>query len=440
MARSFLSTSFPGLMAAVALSAIALSLAPQLLAQDGDARQRAKAVRDLAKQGDDSIPKIAAYIADSDVTVRVEAIKALVEIGGPKTLDGLIRAAGDNDPEVQIRATDGIVNVYLPGYVKNGLSGTLSRAGSAVKGKFTDTNDQIIDAFVQVRPEAITALGKLARGGNGMDSRANAARAIGVLRGRAALPDLIEALHSKDDKLMYESLVAVQKIGDPSAAPRIAFLLKDLEERIQIQTLETTGLLKNKEAAKDVRDALEHARTVKIRRAALGALAQIADPADRNVLAANIKDKDDGVRAAAAEGLGRIGNTADRDAVTQAYNGERGMSPRLAAAYAMVSLGERDIGRYSPLRYLVNSLNQKSWRGVAIAYVIELARSADVRKSIYAMLAESSKDEKIQLSSVLAASGDKDSEPVLEGLSRDADPDVAAEGIRGLRTLRARLR
>ena len=138
-----------------------------------------------------------------------------------------------------------------------------------------------LDAYVQVRPEAITALGKLARSGNGFDSRANAARAVGVLRGRAALPDLIEALHSKDDKLMYESLVAVQKIADPSAAPRIAFLLRDLEEKIQITALETTGLLKNKEAAKDVRDALEHARTIKVRRAALGALAMIADPTDQ---------------------------------------------------------------------------------------------------------------------------------------------------------------
>ena len=33
--------------------------------------------------------------------------------------------------------------------------------------------------------------------------------------------DLIEALHSKEDQVMYESLVALQKIRDPSAAPGI---------------------------------------------------------------------------------------------------------------------------------------------------------------------------------------------------------------------------
>lgn len=406
---------------------------------DSNPKQRVRAVRDLDKQGEEAIPQVLPYLGDTDTSVRVEAVKTLVQIGGPKTVDGLVRAAGDNDPEVQIRATDGLVNVYLPGYVKGGLSGTLPRAGDSVKGKFTDTDDRIIDAYIMVRPEVITALGKLARGAANLDARANAARAIGVLRGRAAIPDLIEALHSKDDKVMYEALVAIQKIGDPSAAPRVTFLLRDLEEKIQIQALETVGLLRDKSAAPDVRDALEHARSVKVRRAALEALGMIADSPDRTIFLNNLKDKDDGMRAAAAEGLGRLRNPADRAAVEQEFNDERGMSPRLSAAFALVRLGQLDTAQFGPLRYLVNTLNQKSWRGVAIAFLIELARETPVRQAIYAMLPESTKDEKQQIAIVLARSGDRDSIPVLEGLSRDPDPDVAAEGIRSLRTLRARL-
>jgi len=406
---------------------------------DADPKQRARAARELGKQGEDAIPRLVPYLSDADANVRVEATKALVEIGGPRTADGLVRAAGDTDPEVQIRATDGLVNVYLPGYVKTGLSGTLSRAGNSVKGKFTDTNDQIIDAYIMVRPEVITALGKIARSAMNLDARANAARALGVLRGSAAIPDLIEALHSKDDKLMYESLVAIQKIRDPSAAPRVTFLLHDLDEKIQIEALETTGLLRNKEAAPEVRDAFNHARTVKVRRAALEALGQIADPADRTLFINNLVDRDDGVRAAAAEGLGRIRNPTDRAAIEQSYNGEHSMSPRLSAAFALVGLGQLSTDRFGPLRYLVNGLNQRAWRGVAIAFAIELARDAKVRQVIYTMMPDSTKDEKQQLAIVFASSGDRDSIPVLEGLSRDPDPDVAAEGIRSLRVLKARL-
>ncbi len=410
-----------------------------LQAQDADVKQRARGVRDLAKQGDDAIPKIVPYVTDPDVDVRVEAVKALVQIGGPKSLDGLVRATADNDAEVQIRATDGLVNVYLPGYVKTGLSGRLSRVGAAVTAKFNDTNDQVIDPFVQVRPDVIAALGKLARGAASLDARANAARAVGVLRGRAAIPDLVEALRSKDDKLMYESLVAIQKIGDPASAPRISFLLGDLSEKIQVQALETTGLLRNKEAAPRVRDAREHARTVKVRRAALEALAMIADPADHALFLQNLSDKDDLVRAAAAEGLGRLKNQTDRSALNRAFESEHGMNPRLSAAFALVLLGELSTERYGPLQYLLNSVNQRAWRGVAVAFLIELAREQPIRQTIYGMLGMATKDEKIQLSIVLARSGDNGSIPSLEALSRDPDPDVAAEGIRSLRILRARL-
>jgi HEAT repeat protein len=396
-------------------------------------------VRELAKQGDDAIPKLAPYVGDPDLNVRLEAVKALVEIGGPKTLDPLVRAARDNDPEVQIRATDGLVNFYLPGYVKTGLSGTLQRAGNTVKGKFTDTNDQIIDAFVQVRPDVIEALGKLARGAATLDARANAARAVGILRGQAAIPDLVEALHSKDDRLMYESLVALQKIRDPSVAPRIAFLLRDLQEKIQVAALETSGILRSREAAPDVRDALEHARTPKIRQAALTALAMIADPADHAVFLRYLPDKDDALRAAAAEGLARLNNPADRTAVDRAFTEERKMNPRLSAAFAMVSLGNLDTGEFSPLRYLVNTLNVRAYRGVAIAFLTELARDPKVRQTIYPLLTRATKDEKIQLSIMLARSGDRDSVPYLETLSLDPDPEVQQEGIRSLRTLRARL-
>jgi len=418
-----------------------LTLAGLALAQDpsGDVKQRAKTIHELQKRGSEAIPKIAPYVSDPDLSVRIEAVKALMDIGGPQTIDPLLVAARDNDPEMQIRATDGLVNVYLPGYAKNGMSGTLQRVGTSIKGKFTDTNDKVIDAFIQVRPDVITALGKLARGGASVEARANAARAVGVLRGRAALDDLITALHSKDDQVMYESLIAIQKIRDPSAAPRISFLLRDLDDRIQIAALDTTGLLRNKDAAPDVRDALAHARNIKVRRSALTALAMISDPGDHATFLHYLNDKDEGLRAAAAEGLGRVKESGDRATLQKAFGDEHKMSPRLADAFALVDMGNLDTGEFSPLRYLVNTLNVRSYRDVAAAYLTELARAQQVRAAIYPMLAGATKDEKIQMSIVLARSGERDSLPYLQTLSTDPDTDVAQEGVRSLRSLQARL-
>jgi len=416
-----------------------LPLFPVYGQQQLDTKARIRAIRDAGRQGEDGIPAITPYLSDVDLSVRLEAVKALDEIGGPKTVDALVRATRDNDPEIQIRATDGLVNAYLPGYLKNGISGTISRAGNSIKAKFTDTNDQVIDPFIEVRADVISALGRLATGGASLESRANACRALGILRGRDAIPQIAEALHSKDDQVMYEGLIALQKIRDPSAGPRITFLLRDLNPRIQITAIETAGLLRATEAAPGLRDALEHASDAKVRRAAVSALGMLGDSADHALFLRYLSDKDAALRAAGAEGLGRIKNPADRPVVEKAFMNEHSMNPRLSMAFALVLLGNRDMSEFAPLRYLVNTLNNRSYRGVASAFLVELARDPAVRQAIYPALTGATKDEKIQLGAVLARSGEQDSVPYLETLQRDPDPDVAMESIRNLRTLRARL-
>ena len=176
--------------------------------------------------------------------MRVEAVKQITEIGPPRSLDPLILATHDNDPEVQILATDGIVNFYMPGYVKTGITAPLRKVGTSLKGRFTDTNDQVIEAYITPRPDAIAAIAKLVKSGASMDARADAARAAGILRGKAAVPDLIDATHSKNSELIYESIIALQKIRDESAGPQITFLLHDLDTKVQIAAIECAGLLR----------------------------------------------------------------------------------------------------------------------------------------------------------------------------------------------------
>lgn len=405
----------------------------------GDTKQRARAARDLGKQGEMAIPKLAPYVTDTDVSVRAEAVKALDDIGGPKTVDLLVKAAGDADAEIQIRATDGLVNVYLPGYLKTGISGSLQRAGDSVKAKFTDTDDQIIDPYVMVRPDVIEALGKLAASGASLDSRANACRALGILRGGAAIPQLGEALHSKDNQVIYEALIAFQKIRDPASATRVTFLVRDLDERIQIAAISAAGLLLDHEAAPDLREVIGRTRNPKVRRAATSSLAMLAEPADHETFLRDLTDMDDAMRAAGAEGLARLKMQADRPVLEKAFMSEHKLNTRLSEAFAVVMLGNLDTSEFSALRYLVNTLNQRSYQGVAMAFLVELARQQPVRQALYPLLTSATKDEKIYLGTVFARSGENDSVPYLEAMSMDSDTDVAQAGVRDLRSLRARL-
>jgi HEAT repeat protein len=406
-----------------------------------DAKQRVKAVRDLGKGGSGEISRIEPFLTDPDLDVRLEAVKAIVDIGTQASLNPLIKATSDNDADVQIRATDGLVNFYVPGYVKTGLTAPLRRMGTSIKSRFTETNDQVIDPYIQVRPEVIQPLGRLARGGASMESRANAARAVGILRGRQALPDLEQALHSKDTQVIYECLVAIQKIRDPSAGASIIFLLRDLDERVQIAAIETTGLLMYHDGINDLRGVLDRSKSMKVKRAALTALAQMPDQQLHSVYTSYLNNKDEGLREAAAEGFARLKDPGDRAGVENAFANERKTGPRLSLAFALVSMGKREMGEFDPLRYLVDNLNSAGYRGVARPYLAELARDPEVRKALSPALHDPmvTRDEKIGLAQVLSQSGDRDTVPALEDLSRDPDHDVAQEGLRALKNLRARL-
>jgi HEAT repeat protein len=407
--------------------------------ENTDPKQRIRAARDLARQGSGAIAKLQPMLSDPVAEVRIEAVKAIVEIGTGASLDPLLQATRDSDAEVDIRATDGLVNFYLPGYVRTGLSASLRRIGNVFTAKFTDTNDQVIDPYVEVRPEVVAALGKLAAGATAVEARANAARACGILRGRSALPDLYDALHSRDGQLIYECLVAIRKIGDPTAAPHIAFLLHDLDEKVQFTVIETTGLLRNREALPDLRRVLADPASIKIRRAALGAIAMIPDETSRPDYLRFFADKDDGMRAAAAEGVARLKNPSDLPLVRKAFNEERKMSPRLSQAFALVMLGQVEVGELSPLRYLIDSLNSVAWRGVSRAFLIELARDPAIRRTLQNATPSAARAEKIELADILARSGDRETLACLDALSRDPDTEVAQAGLNASRTLKARL-
>jgi len=418
---------------------------PAAFAQDQpepDPKKRAKAVRDFARNADASaIPKLAEYLKDPDKGVRLEAVKGIVSIGGVPSLNPLAEATRDNDAEIQAWATDGIVNFYMPGYVKQGFTASLKRTGDVIVGKFVPAPEVAVDHYVagQVRPELAKALGRVATGSASMAVRANAARALGILRSRQGVPDLLEAARSKDTTVMLESLLALQKIGDTKAGEGVVFLLRDLDPKVQIAAIETVGILQTRAALKPLMEIFSRSDSKEVRRAALSAVAMVPDKASHALLTEYLVNKDDDLRTAAAEGLGRLRDPADKAKLAKGFEDERKMKPRLALAFALVEAGNLELSEFSPLQYLVNTLNSSSYRNVAEAYLIELCREQAARQALYPGMAGRTREEKIGLARILAQSGQKDSLPVLEKLGADPDTTVGVEAARSLRTLRTRV-
>jgi hypothetical protein len=216
--------------------------------------------------------------------------------------------------------------------------------------------------------------------------------------------------------------------------------IRDLEPRIQLAAIETVGLLRTREAIPDLRRVLDNKESsTPARRAALVALAMLPDPESRPYFDRGFQDKDDRIRAAAAEGYARLKQESDLEKLKPAFDSEEKMAPRVAIAFALVSLGQTSLEEFAPLPYLVHTLNSRQYKGVAEPYLLELCREPRVRLGVYKFVASATKDEKLGLARILAATGDQEAIQQVEWISKDSDPEVASEGLKALRALRARL-
>jgi hypothetical protein len=175
-----------------------------------------------------------------------------------------------------------------------------------------------------------------------------------------------------------------------------------------------------------------------VRRAALTAIAMLPDSSSRETYARYLTDKDDKLRAAAAEGYARLQNKADLPMLEKAWQDEGKTEPRLSLAFAQAMLGKTEISEFSPLKFLIDTLNSAAYHGEAFPFLVELARDPAVRKSLYVPLLQGTKSEKIYLARVIARSGDRSDAPQLEKLSHDDDPEVGQEALRALQSLQAR--
>jgi hypothetical protein len=153
----------------------------------------------------------------------------------------------------------------------------------------------------------------------------------------------------------------------------------------------------------------------------------------------NLRHKEPSVRGYAAEGLGRMGAVEKKQEIQELFDGEGSMRPRLSQAFALVRLGDRSEGEATPLTYLFNTLNSALWRGVASAYLEELARDENIRAVLRAKIAEATPAEKIGLAGILSKAGGAEDRSAIDSLANDKDPKVAQEGLKAAKAFAARL-
>lgn len=425
-----------GMVLVMGLPPVAGQEAWDVRLSDPDPRARVRAIRQLSASAEafQHLDALDRLLEDVSEEVRMAVVTALVKLRTVEAEPSLIGATRDAEVRVQMLAVDGLVDFYLPNYVKTGWRSRVSVFASSMKRRLVDPDPETVAPYVQVSPEALQAIGAVIRDGASDESRANAAHAAGVLLGRAVLDDLLEGVRSRRPVVMLESVLAIKSLQEVSAGPEIVFLLRDPDPVIREAAARTLGQLRTQEAVEGLTFMVEHDEKPAIREQALVALAKIPDNGQRELFLRHLSHKNNALRAAAAEGIGREGNPDDSVVVERLLSMEKAAGTRLSLAFAAVHLGNLE-----RMERLVKALDSMSQRAVARAFLIELARREDVLDRLHYLLPAGSTAQRRQLAHVIARSGTEASVEHLERLVRDRNAGVAQAAVEELKVLRDRL-
>ncbi len=368
---------------------------------------------------------------DEDREVRAEALQSLGMIKDFSALPEMVDALKDTNPEVRRVAIKALVALYTEhdiDFITN------RRAGWNLFNPFLDTNDhEIVEPYYSVDPTIVTAIGESARGDRERDVRISAIRALGVLRGTAAIPHLADAL-SADQDLRIEVLRAFIKIGDPSAGPHLTPFFRDSDHKVRTQAMVAAGMLKYKPAVepllsvyglgpekkgtfKKVGDRVKGGLSYLPARdeAALWALSLIGDERAEQTFVENMTDKDADRRQYAIEGLARIAEPRYQDQISRLVLTEKNGDVKLAEYWALYKMGST-----ANIQYIVRKL-ETDQEGQARAYLMEATSPAD----LYPYIQASSKDVRRKVIEILGRIGDRDTIKELDPVVRTSSASTA---------------
>jgi HEAT repeat protein len=395
---------------------------------------RAKAAQDLGKQGNIStIPALAAALSDPSPKVRHEVVVALAQFHQPAVFPPLEQATKDLDDGVRVAAVQYLVAYYSGVQPNTGLTGFVRKGWQRATSHF-QADDTKIDPGVTVDPTVVSSLIAVMKDTRSSAASHEAAKGLGILLAKAAMPDLVAAAHSSDPDLAREALNALSKIKDIDAGPKLVDLLDSPNKDIKRDACVTVGILRAKEALPKLQSIFQGDADVKDKVAAMQGLAFLGDKVSVPVFTKALWDDNKDIRQGAAEGLARAADPQSLGELEKAVAAEKDSSPRLAMEFALTALGKKDA-----LDDLVSELGSKIRGDVARSYLTELSRDPAFLPKLYTYLQSPDAAIRKRLCVVLMYSGDQGSLQQLDRLEHDPDGDVAAAALRAKRAIRARV-
>ena len=381
-------------------------------------------------------PDLVSAASDADAAVRREVVIALDKMRDSRSLPAFIRLSADPENDIRDRSIVGMINLYLP--QESGLMVTLNKVAVFFNPWSDEWADVVAEPGVKVDDGAIAALrDRLKDSDDGI--RLKAARALGILKGNAAVPAMLEAMRQNEtNAVRFEIIRALVKIGDPSPAAELMSYINYNDSKVRNEAIYAIGRFRHREAVPEFQRLFDKEGSLPAklvdkpyRAALLDALAFIADPATQPLFMKEKQNPDEALRLRAVEGLARLGDPALAPEISRDWLHEKAQNIKTAQTYALYRMGRKEF-----LDELVNRLGSRKTNIGARSYLLE-TRPGDMPE-LYAQTKNRDVNVREALAEILGLRGDAGAIPVLQELAKDQRGQIAALAAQAIRRINGR--
>ncbi len=386
-------------------------------------KTRLEAAQELGKtrRSEAVTPLAAALRAEPEARVRLEVVRALRELRNLNAIPALVAAMSDAEADVREEALGSVVEIYS----ERERSGAVARFLELFSDEYERPTPEL---FTSVDPSVFRALGQLLRDER-KELRQGAAYAAGILGGRGLVGELVGALTDVEPGVRGAAATAIGKVGASAEGQKLIPILSDENASVRNRALAAIGALRVREAGPALREMYEANRRKEQGVKVLESLSRVADPAQADLFREVVRESDPERKRLAIEGLARVSDASMLPAFKKDFQRERNDDLRLAYAFAIARLGDRDF-----LDTLVLGLPSSSAGKRVQAYLLELG--PDILADLYPYLNDQDAEIRAQLCDIIAALGNDSSVAVLEPLVNDPSPKVVDRANRAIERLR----
>jgi HEAT repeat protein len=396
-----------------------------LLAADGSAAAAAQQLR---------FDDVVRNLRNPDPAIRMNAIHLLRDAKYPEAVPPIAPLVMDPVDEIQIEAIAAELSFFLEQDVrsKKMVAFVVEKRSSALARAAFDLGPHAVWPR-EVPPELVAGL-LTAVDDENKKVRAEAIYAIGVIARPPLAPEHVERLQKALDH--YDPAIrtaAAEVIGRLKVTGTGEALLKavnDSQAEVRYAAMRALGAVKDDHALQALTEQLAFYRKGEGAWSALDAMARIGAKSSIPVFRERLADKDAYIRRAAAEGIGRAGDTESLDALGRLANTDESPMVRMAAVFAETKLGRANASRIVDMMSSPKVLTQGE------DYLVELGPA--ITSTIVPRLQEPEADVRESMADVLGMIGDASVLPAVEAVTKDREVSVAAAARRAVARIKAR--